>query len=356
MAASSRVDYPAEMLLGVPADEPERIFVRDELRRQYGVLLKAWLPGVNRGDPRASAVFMHLKELYTCAVERRDTGSWRTPGLRRFRDAGGTVHDVRYRVRRMFELGEMLVGDETVAFLLDPPQRDLFSRAHRTLGAFPFANDRMRVSLRPALPRIVAAFEVAGSSFDAPNRLALIIRKPSEYLLLADVLSHGAGRLDARHGAWILSRLHNIACWLQYARISHGAISPDTVFVSPSGRAVALLGGWWYATPYGTLLAALPTSTAAVIASNVLRGCRGDPRIDPALIRQLARVLLAGAQTGHSPRVHPKLASWLRLESAGNACADYAQWEHVRSRAFGPRRYVPFSLAADDLYPPAFLS
>jgi len=336
-------------LLRVPADEPERIFAPEQLHRQYGAWLKVWWPQVDRVDRHAEAAFMHFQALYACALERSQAGSWQFPGVRSVVDVQGVRHDIEFLVRRPFELGEVFVGNQSVAFFLDPTYRDLYDRARSLLGRLPFADVSMRAMFTDALPAVTAAFEIA---LPAPfaGKLVLVVRKPAEYLLLADVLTHG--ELDPRHAAWIVSGLHNLACWLQFAGIAHGAIAVDTIFVSPVGHSVSLLGGWWYATRYGAPIAALRAATVAALPAEVLEKHRGDSRIDPTLVRELAQNLLSGTGANARVRVQNTLAMWLRLTSGGDARADYAIWERVRTEVFGPRKFITLDLTAADLYRP----
>jgi len=97
----------------------------------------------------------------------------------------------------------------------------------------------------------------------------LVVEKAPDQVPLRDLLEHLNGKLSAEHTAWILSSLLNIACYLQYAALTHNAVSPDTFFVSPEAHSGALLGGWWYATAAGARIGALPASTALIVALDV---------------------------------------------------------------------------------------
>ncbi|MFX4865105.1 hypothetical protein ABTB62_20195, partial [Acinetobacter baumannii] len=78
------------------------------------------------------------------------------------------------------------------------------------------------------------------------------IRKTPDQLLLSDVLSfYKTTPFPLAHAGWIINGLLNIACYLEHSRLTHNAISAETVFVSPLRHTVHLLGGWWYSTLVG---------------------------------------------------------------------------------------------------------
>jgi hypothetical protein len=122
------------------------------------------------------------------------------------------------------------------------------------------------------------------------------------------------------------------------------------VFVSPAHHAVAALGGWWYATPAGARLKALPSRTLGIAPSGVVRCKTADPRVDLDLIRALGREML-GLPRGAAPAAVPvPLETWLGLASNGSAGADYASWRRVLVEAFGARRFTPLNVGPDDVY------
>ncbi len=332
-------------LLAIPLDQPERLFTRTGLRDEYRALAKRWHPDI-AGIP-SDAVFAHVTALYERAEQKLAAGSWDGPGRLELVATDGIRYRFRYRSLRPFELGQMLIADSVIAYLVDPSQRDLFDRAAAMIAGFRFADATMRVEMSPCLPEIAACFETGDG-----RHLVLVVRKNADLLPLGDALAHFGGKLPPRHVAWILSSLFNLACWLDWTGLSHNAIAADTVFLSPRRHHCALLGGWWYAARTGSKLAALPDWSAAALPPSVLGAGRADPRIDGTLLRLLARELLGsaiGSRLAADPAIPAPLAAWLRLAAEGDAVADYAAWRAVLQASFGPRRFVPLRLTVDDL-------
>jgi hypothetical protein len=214
------------------------------------------------------------------------------------------------------------------------------------MGGFRFADDAMRRAVSRYLP-------VVSRIVDTAERHAVMGRKDADMILLADLLQHLGGALDARHVAWILSELHCFACWLEWAGLTHNAIAPDTVFVSPAHHAVAVLGGWWYATPAGSPLKALPARTLNLAPADIVRRKTAEPRVDLDLIRALGREMLGNASEramARAVRVPPALDAWLSLPTDGSARADYALWKRVLTDAFGARRFTTLNVRPEDVY------
>jgi hypothetical protein len=329
----------ASHLLGIPAGEPERLFASDRasIDRAYRVLAARWHPDRN-GAPQATSVFQHVLALREAALARLAQGEWHEPGCVTLAARDGRTWCLRYRRRRPFELGDGFVADSVAAWMVDDAHADLVDAALRRIGAFPFADDAMRSALARYLPIVERVVET-------PRRQAVVVRKPRDMVLLADLLDHEGGRLDPRHVAWIVSELYCFACWLAWAGLTHNALASDTVFVSPAHHAVAVLGGWWYAAPSGARLAALPARSAGIASADIIRAKTADPRLDLDLIRALGRNLL-----GDAPSVPPPLETWLALASNGSARADYTQWQQVLTDAFGARRFTPMNVRPDDVY------
>lgn len=348
----------ASTILSIPADQPERLFSADQdtARNEYRMLAACWHPDRHSGA-EAGQVFGHIGALYRAALARLTGGYWQTPGLLRLTALDGTCYEIRYRKQHAFELGQMFISPTMVAYLLAPEHEDLYAVARRSIGGLSFANDAMRAQMAPHLPTVLSAF----ATNDA---LVLVLAKTPQQVLLSDLLAHASGRLDARHVAWVLSRLLNLACYLDYARLTHNGISVDSCFIDPAAHSASLLGGWWYACRREARLVALPARSADLAAPDMLAAKRADSRLDLALIRSIGRELLGDERGGTllaDAGVPAALGQWLRLASSGNARQDYQQWQsQVLPDSFGPRRFVRLDVSADDIYPalnphPAFV-
>ena len=350
-----RLDYlsalTAAELLAIR--EPERLFSGEEsaLRKEYRHLAFLWHPD-RCADGFAREVLPHINQLHRSAKEKLDSGTWETPGILSITDKSGQEYRFRFRKRRRFELGEMLIADSYVSYLVDAGHKLFFDNAVRKIGNFVYASDEMKQEVSRCLPILHKLFE------SQDGRFVMVLKKDPDLLLLRDVLDHyteaGLPAEWERHVAWIQSTLHNICCYLEYAGLTHNDISPDTYFISPTGHSGALLGGWWYSERSGIKLLGVTSRTFNLMPLDVRNEKLADPRVDLELVRSVGRELLGDVSgmklLSTNPAPEPMLV-WLRHPSAGNARNDYRLWrDEVLPDSFGPRRFVELILKSDDLY------
>lgn len=339
----------AAAILRIPPANPELLFSGEAaaVHQLYHRLAAQWHPDRN-SNPRATEVFQRIVTLYTAAKEQIASGRWlAAAGETLLTARDGRQYRIRHFARRPFELGELLLGNTIAAFVVGADSADLYGNALKILRVRHFASDEMRAEIQPSLPEIQAAVE-------GPDRCALILERPADMVLLADLAGHLGGTVPAVHVAWILSSLYNLACWLEWAQLSHNAIGLDTVFVSPARHTVALLGGWWYATRIGERLRALPARTVDCIPSDIVRVKVAEPRCNLELIRLTGRELLgdpSGVRLIRDPSVPRPLGSWLSHPSSGSAIADYGLWRDVIVSSFGARRFSRLDVTPEQIYP-----
>ncbi len=331
----------AEAILAVPLDKPERLFSGGgAIKKEWHGLAALWHPDRNP-EPRAAGVLQHINMLYQIALQKLASGQWEGAGVLELPD-----RTLPYLRMLRFELGERYIGETFVAYALEKANRPLFDSALRTAAGFRYADEAMKKEVSCTLPRQEAVAETA-------DRLVLVVKRKPDMVALGDLLDHAAGRLEARHAAWIVSGLMNIACYLEWAGLMHGAIAADTAFVSPRYHTVALLGGWWYAAPAGAKLLALPQRTLDAVPPMVADAKRAACAVDSELIRQLAREMLGdpgGTKLLRDGSVPRPFAQWIAHPPADSAQADYRNWEKAREASFGARKFAGVPAEAGDIY------
>lgn len=338
----------ADAILGVPLDRPERLFAGDgnTLKRDWLALAAVWHPDRNISDPQAGKVLQHINALYQAALNQLASGTWEGGGVLELPASAPGLRELRYLQRRDFELGERFIGETFVAYAVEKAYRELYEAALRLIGGFRYADDAMKKEFSSALPRCEATVETAG-------RLILIEERKPDMVALDNLIEFLGGRLEAKHAAWIVSGLLNLACYLEWAGLMHGAIAPDTVFVSPTRHSVALFGGWWYAVPTGAKLQALPHRTLNAVPPIVKEAKRAACAVDSELIRQLARDMLGdsgGTKLLRDKGVPLPFRQWIAHPPAESAYADYCNWEKAREASFGARKFAGAPAEAGDIY------
>ncbi|WP_419898918.1 hypothetical protein [Roseomonas sp. USHLN139] len=320
----------ASAILAMPLEAADRLFPGDAaaVRAGYHRLAIQWHPDHCRA-PMADAVFSHLTRL-------RDTA------LRALADAAPELlpGNVRFQPRRRHatETGTLLVGDEAWAWVVEPGQADLARNAVARIGGLRFADAAMRAQMAPLLPQILSVGE-------GMEGTALLVRREPTEILLRDAVQAAGGALGPRHVAWVCSGLLHLACFLAVNRLVHGDLGLDSLCIEPASHRVGLPGGWWYATPEGAPMPALPLRSVDVAPAALLDEGLADPALDQALIRRTGREI-----AGPLAALPPPLAAWLAQESFSDAVTEYGRWQQVLEASFGPRRFAVLDLDARAIY------
>ena len=347
-----KMNLDGEQILLIAANAPEKLFSGDleTAKTEYHTLSRRWHPDHNK-EFAATAVFQRITELYRKTQELIKVKRWRGAGVLELPVAGSgaaaTVsRRITYSKRVDFELGAMYLGANEIAFAVERQYADLFENAKKQIANFCFANDSMRKEIERCLP-------VKPEYFTTAEHLLMVLPKTADMVLLEDLLEYLGGAIDPHHVAWIENRLHNLACYFEYAGIVHHDIGPRTVWVSPESHSAALLGGWWYARFKGEKINALPNRTINFAPSDVMRKKLADGRVDLELIRQTGRELLgdaAGSRMKNNDKIPPAMARWFNGATSGSAVTDYELWRNVLGLDFGAPRFVRLDVEPNAIY------
>lgn len=334
--------WTAEQILALTAADRGALFpsAANGAKRAFRRLATVWHPDVC-DHPRAAEVFAHL-------VRLRDAGGARVAGSapsRTLRTRDGRSLGVSPLSTVPLDAGELLVGRRSLTWVYRTDAADLAEAGAATIAGFRFADDRMRAQMTPFLPTLDRRIPLAG------GEEALVMARHADEVLLADLL-RVKGAVPAEHAAWVGSGLLNLACWLDWSGLVHGAIAPETVLVSPETHTVRLMGGWGFATRAGSRPTALPGRTLALAPRLSVRGEVVDARLDLELIRRTLREAF-GDPTGGSllgGGAPDPVARWLLMPPAPTAREDYAGWLRALEAVWGRRRFVRWGLTPADIY------
>jgi hypothetical protein len=324
------------------ASRPEDVFPGDldRAKEVFRELANRWHPDKPKGD---TAVMAKINKLYDEAVEKISTGMWH--GKSSLCLMLNTLKEVRFKylVSRPFELGHAYIGASHISYLVEKKYAPLVVGAEDATQAFRYASPNMEKEMAKYLPRGSKIYLLAD------GRYLMKVPKGEDLICLRDVLAALGGTMDPKHVAWVGSGMHNIACYLHWAKIVHSNFSLDSVFISPSLHGVALLGGWWYASTEGEKLKYLPTRTYEYLPWEVTRDKQATSLIDLETIRATIRELL-GDISGAKLKDPKPLVSWLKSPAEGKPVEVYAGWQEVLKETFGKRRFIELKLTAKEVY------
>jgi hypothetical protein len=340
--------FTASQILAIAPTEPERLFSGDpaSLRHEFAVLAKCWHPDRN-GSNEAAKVMERVVALHDAAKRKLAAGKWSAPGGIRIDTTTGKSFVLKVKRRHEFELGEMAIAVNRVAFLVEKEHAILFETGLRRIREIRYPDAEIRGDLAKFMPDVQGVYETA-------RHHVAIIAKAGDVVLLKDLVAHIGGQLPPKHTAWVVSSLLNLACFFEVTGLTHNAISPETIFVAATHHAAYLLGGWWYATPAGSRIELLPETTYAMMPRSMATSKCADIRLDLESIRALGRTILGDSTglglVGREDLPKP-MTNFLRLPSSGSAIEDYRAWGQALKDSFGPRRFMELPISSRDVYP-----
>lgn len=313
-------------------------------KRNFRKLAARWHPDFC-ADPQSAEVFSHL---VTLRDRLQSLGSQRADTLL-FTLADGHRKPVVVLETTPTDSGETLVLADGLAQRFDAATADLAQGMADTIASFGYADPAMQREMQRFLPKVGQRLTLidGGSLYITPRDAGAL-----PLFMVDTYLARSGRRIDAKGVAWIGSGLMNLAAWLAWSGLMHGSIDAASVAINPETHDVMLLGGWEYATPFGTRPRALPERTLWLAPKLGADGVPADGTIDPLLIRDLLRQLLGKPADGDllAGRVVPMpIAEWLVFPPAADAFQDYALWRSALEQAWGRPRFHPMPFTAADV-------
>ena len=339
----------AGFILGIDLGEPERLFTgdADTAKSEFRELARAWHPDISR-NPLANDVMVAINKLYDQAVSKLTAGTWHIPGQLEVTSFDGTTYRVKYRKMKTFELGDMYIGNTVIAYIVAGEHKRLYEQFVANIKNFKFADDKMQKEMRRYLPMLKKDFKTID------GRYAIVLSKTPEMINLGDLIEHLGGKVEPKHAAWMISRLNNLACYLQYSGLTHNDISVETCFVSPEFHTISLIGGWWYSVPKGSKLLGMTGRAFNLMTDAAKKKKVGDTHLDHELVRATARQILGdsgfGSKLMTDKAIPAPMVSWVRDVASADAFKDFKSWDGVLTKSFGERKFIKMNITPDDVY------
>lgn len=226
---------------------------------------------------------------------------WKNADSVAYKSVDGTDINISYIYSSKCDDVLFYVAKNSVIFVFEENQRNKAIAYEDSIKLLEYPPADVK-DLNRCFPEVIGRFELSDNKY----MLALSRRDNVFPLSLF-------GSIKPVHVAWIISRLENICCVLEFSDLSHGGIEAEAVYIDPFTHEAVLYGGWW----------------------NTAKKPGGDIE-DLKALRKTANYIM-GIEKSESP---VELTEFLSSAPQGDAFADFEAWDKVIEKGFGGRKFV----------------
>lgn len=258
----------------------------------------------------------------------------------------GEIIEISYLAKRRSDMCTLYVARHNIIYLFENRDAAYAARYLDMVKRITYPSPEMKRELERYVPKPVT------DCLLADGRYFLAIEKAEGVYPLKMM-----GRLIDRHVAWILSRLENLCCLLEYNDMVLNAFTLENLFVAPGSHQIYLYGGWWFAGFRGTGIAGVSESVKPYLES---RSKWHNPEKKVYAFRtDLESIRLVAAKLLGCPRREALLESrivpepfqrFLLQEPEKSPREDFARWDQVLLESYGERKFIPLAVSDEDIY------
>lgn len=250
------------------------------------------------------------------AKKQRTESLWDNADVVTFTTTEGQAIELKYLHSYSDKCADVFVTRRNIAFHFRDGMNAKAEHMRRMISSIDYPSADTR-SLSDFFPRVTGAFML-----DDGTSLVVINKREEEYPLRL------FGKLGGRHIAWIISRLENLCCVLEYNSLVHPEIDVDTVYINPNNHTACLYCNWWSVEQ---------RNMSGLSSSANLTG-----------LRKTAKALLETEEV--TPDTPQALLDFINSSPKIDAYEDFAYWDDMLIRAFGERKFIKMDKEDSDIY------
>ena len=252
---------------------------------------------------------------------------WEKANTETFCCQDGTEINVSYMHRYSDRDAEVYVARRNIIFHFKDNGTEKSELLRRNISLLDYPSADIR-NLEAFFPRISGGFVLEDGS-----HLCVISKDEDEYPLRL------FGKLSGRHVAWIISRMENLCCVLEFSALVHPQITPDTLYINPYTHQASLYGNWWNAGKHNTFSY---QNRTLLRSSQSLLGIRNTAA---ALLGYDNRKLIYPTENIPKP-----FADFLKSDPCVTAYDDFSYWDEMMLKAYGERKFITMDTDDESLY------
>lgn len=233
-----------------------------------------------------------------------DSAIWSYYDTAVFRSSQGMEINIRYLFRADEDGVQMYTAKDSVIYVFPAPEKAKADRMTEGVSRLDYPSAAIR-NLSRYVPTVKARYALEDGG------VLLAVDKPENaYPLFA------LGAVRPEHAAWIVSRLENLCCVLEFSGLVQDGITLNSIFVNTRTHEAFLYGGWWN-----------------------WKNKRGKTdRTDLSALRRVAGQIM-GSYRDSAPS---EFKTFLAELPADDAYLDFERWEQVIQKGFGGHRFTKY--------------
>ena len=251
---------------------------------------------------------------------------WETAEDKKFECLDGKDIEVRYLYSHKDPAADSYTARRNIIYHFEEKNADCVEKFRKAISMLDYPSADTK-SLSDFFPHINGGFELEGN-----ERLLVITKGEDEYPLRL------FGTLSGRHVAWIISRLENLCCVLEYNGLAHADLNIDSIYINPYDHTAFLYGNWWNAGKHNTHTRGIFLDVADNLVNlrkiaKELLGFKADEKVIP-----------------DGDNIPQALADFINGSPKVNAYEDFAYWDEMLIKAFGERKFINMDTEDGEIY------
>lgn len=248
--------------------------------------------------------------------KKRDEALWDNADSITFTTTDGQCIELKYIYSYSDKCADVYVTRRNIAFHFRSGMNSKAEHMRKMISSLDYPSADTK-ALSDFFPRVTGAFML-----DDGTSLVVINKREEEYPLRL------FGKLGGRHIAWIISRLENLSCVLEYNGLVHPEIDVDTVYINPNDHTACLYCNWWN------------------VEQKNMNGLSSSVNLTG--LRKTAKDLLETEEI--TPDTPEALLDFINSTPRIDAYEDFAYWDEMLIKAFGERKFIRMDKEDSDIY------
>ena len=250
------------------------------------------------------------------AKKKRDESLWENADTITFTTNEEQCIELKYLYSYSDKCADVYVTRRNIAFHFREGMNGKAEHMRKMVSSLDYPSADTR-TLSDFFPRVTGAFMLNDGTL-----LVVINKREEEYPLRL------FGKLGGRHIAWIISRLENLCCVLEYNSLVHPEIDVDTVYINPNNHTACLYCNWWN------------------VEKKNMKGLSSSANLTG--LRNTAKALLETEDV--TPDTPQALLDFINSSPKIDAYEDFAYWDDMLIKAFGERKFIKMDKEDSDIY------